>query len=348
MRNSNINRRRFLQATAAGLAGSTILGSQSALAESKQVIMATWGGDYSRLLTELVSPLVDSDAGVSVVHDTGSTSARRTKVIAQAKRPQNAIDLISFSETDMFLMGQKGYLAEVNVENVPNFANVLPQFQQKYSIPHIYSALVIVYNPDLVPEPTSYKDLWSEPFHGKVGLANALYRNAIRAATYAHGGNDDDYGPGYEALLELKEQGVKVLPSNEAIANALKSGEIGATLMWRARAVQWKNAGLPVKSAVPSEGAMPVVFEAAATQNSANPAEAAAVLNAMLDPVAQAAFAQEMGYIPTVSNAELPAEVAAEIGFTDAERNNFLPPHHETVIAKTPEMLEWWNQTFKA
>lgn len=348
MREFQTNRRRFMQLTAAGLAGGTVLGSRPALAESKQVIMATWGGDYSRLLTELVAPVADREAGISIMHDTGSTSARRTKVIAQAKRPRNAIDVISFAETDMFLMGQKGYLAEVTADSVPNSANVLPQFRQSYSIPHIYSALVIIYNPDLVPEPSGYKDLWSEPFHGKVGLANALYRNAIRAAAFAHSGNDDNFDPGYKALLELKKQGATVLPSNEAIANALKSGEIGATMMWRARAVQWKNAGLPVKSAVPSEGAMPVVFEAAATQNSSNPAGAAAVLNAMLDPVAQAAFAQEMGYIPTVSNAELPENVAREIGFTEAERNNFLPPNHEAVIAKTPEMLEWWNQTYKA
>ncbi len=348
MTNSDLNRRHFLQLTAAGLAGSTAFSAGAAFAENKKVIMATWGGDYSRLLTEIVAPIADKKSGVSMVFDTGGTSARRTKIIAQAKRPQNAIDVVSFSDTDMSLMGRKGFLSEISTDNVANMANVYPQFQNSYSIPHIYSALVIVYNPELVPEPTSYKDLWSEPFQGKVGFANALYREAIRAASAAFGGSDENYEPGYDALLEIKEQGVKVLPSNEAVANALKSGEIAATLMWRARAFQWKNAGLSVASAVPSEGAMPVIFEAAVTKNSTNQEEGLSVLDAMLNANAQAAFAQQMGYIPTVANAKLPVEIAKEIGFTDEDRNNFLSPNHEFKIAQTPKMLEWWNQTFKA
>ena len=44
MREFQPNRRRFLQLTAAGLASSTVLGSQPALAANKQTIMATWGG----------------------------------------------------------------------------------------------------------------------------------------------------------------------------------------------------------------------------------------------------------------------------------------------------------------
>lgn len=348
MRNINtIDRRRFLKLTVAMTAGATLLPAQGALAAKHEAIMATWGGDYSRLLSEIVAPVAQQEAEVGIVFDTGSTSARRTKIIAQASRPKNAIDVVSFSDADMFLMANKRFLADITTDNVPNSANILPQFKRSYAIPHIYSGLVIVYNPDLVPAPTSYKDLWGDAYVGKVGLANALYRNAIIAAAVSHGGSVDNFEPGYDALLELKKQDVKILPSNEAVANALKSEEIGVTLMWRARAFQWKKQGLSLAFAVPSEGAMPVVFEAAITKNAGHPEAAAKVLNAMLDPSAQLSFAREMGYMPTVSDAVVPAEVASEIGFTDAERENFLEPDYAYTVAETPKMLEWWNQTFK-
>ncbi len=342
-----LDRRQFIKLGAAMAAGGTLISGQEALAARHRAIMATWGGDYSRLLSEIVAPVAQREADVEIVYDTGSTSARRTKVIAQAPRPRNSIDVVSFSDADMFLMSSKGFLEDISTENVPNSANILPRFKQAYAIPHIYSALVIVYNPDLVPVPASYRDLWKDVYAGKVGLANALYRNVILAAAVSHGGSVDNFEPGYDALLELKGQGVKVLPSNEAVANALNSGEIGVTLMWRARAFQWKNQGLPVAFAVPSEGAMPVVFEAAITRNASHPDAAAAVLNAMLDPSAQVSFAREMGYIPTVSNATLPEQIGREIGFTDAERGNFLKTNYEYTAAETPRMLEWWNQTFK-
>src|SRR5699024_3744689 len=144
-----------------------------------------------------------------------------------------------------------------------------------------------------------------------------------------------------------KRSGVPVYPSNEAIANAFKSGEITATLMWRARAFQWQKAGLPVASTVPSEGALPVIFEAGMSRHTKNAEAAATVLNQMLDPKAQIEFAKGMGYVPTVSNADLPEDMRETIGFTDAERENFVETDYDYATGHLSDMLTWWNREFK-
>jgi putative spermidine/putrescine transport system substrate-binding protein len=54
--------------------------------------------------------------------------------------------------------------------------------------------------------------------------------------------------------MEAKKAGVRVYPTNEAFAQALKNEEIGIGIMWKARVVQWQNAGISVQSAAPSEG----------------------------------------------------------------------------------------------
>lgn len=342
----NIGRRAFVKGAAALTAGAALTPSLPAWA-SKEIVMATWGGDYSRLLGEIVQPISMSKDGVSVVFDTGNTTARKTKVLAQAARPVNSIDVVCFGESDMHQVYEKDCLAPLTAADVPLLSTIFPQFETGYSIPHIYSGLVIVYNKETVAAPKSYKDLWSSDYNGKIGLADILYNQAIIAAALAHGGSNENFEPAYASLLELKKSGVKILPSNEAVANAFKSGEIDVSLMWRARAYQWQQMGLPLAFAVPSEGALPVVFEAAMTKNAANPDAAKAFLNAMLDPEAQVGFAAKMGYVPTVKGAELPADLKEVISFTDAERENFFKINYTYWAEQSPTMLSWWNQTFK-
>ncbi len=65
-------------------------------------------------------------------------------------------------------------------------------------------------------------------------MVDVLYEQIFMAATLAAGGTLSDFEPGKKRLLELKKLGVRVLPSNEAMAQALQSGEVWITPMWRA------------------------------------------------------------------------------------------------------------------
>ena len=105
------------------------------------------------------------------------------------------------------------------------------------------------------------------------------------------------------ALMEMRSLDVKIYPSNEALAAALKCEEVWLTLMWLARGFMWKKAGIPVEHAVPAEGATSICFEMAVPKNARNRDGGMAYLNAMLDPRAQTAFADRMGYAPTVNDA---------------------------------------------
>ena len=53
------------------------------------------------------------------------------------------------------------------------------------------------------------------------------------------------------------------------------------------------------------DGAIPILFEAGVPKNSRSKEGAFKYLNAMLQPPAQQAFAEKMGYLPTVENAPL-------------------------------------------
>ena len=149
-------------------------------------------------------------------------------------------------------MWKNGALEEVDEGKVPNLRNVLPELKTKYSAPHICTGRAILYNPKLVrTPPASYADLWAPENAGKVGVIDIEYQTTIESAALVNGGSLGDYEPGKAKLLGLKSAGAKIYPANEAMAQALKTEEVGLCSMWRARGVQWREAGIPVEIAYP-------------------------------------------------------------------------------------------------
>lgn len=348
MTNFNLTRRSFL--IGASIAGSTLALPGLAKAQSGgRVIVGTWGGDYNRLLKEKVAPIVAKN-GYRLVTDTGSATARKTKMITAAQIGGGVMDVACLSDSDMYHMNTQKVLRKISDLNIPNYENVFAQFKTDYSIPHIYSGLVIVYDKSQVSKaPTSIADLWRDEYKGAVGFSDILFNYMLMAGAMAQGGDANDFDLGKKALLDLKKAGNgRVFPSNEAIANAFEAKEIKATLMWKARAFQWQKAGLDVAAVAPTEGAIPVAFTAAATSFATNPDGAADVLNVMLDPDMQLEFANAMGYLPTVSNAHISDEMRQTLGFTDAERDAFVAPDFEYIARQLQDTITWWNQTFKA
>ena len=87
-----------------------------------------------------------------------------------------------------------------------------------------------------------------------MGIIDIQYQYVMAAAALAAGGKVTDFEPGKALLLEAKKAGVRIYPTNEAFAQALKNEEIGVGIMWKARVVQWQNAGISVQSVAPAEG----------------------------------------------------------------------------------------------
>ncbi len=96
--------------------------------------------------------------------------------------------------------------------------------------------------------------------------------------------------------------------------------------MWKARTVQWQNAGIPVKSTWPKEGAIAYVSGFVIPKNAPHLEGAYAYLNAMLEPEAQLNFAKDMGYNPTVTNADVPGDLNERIGFKPEEVDQLVQP----------------------
>ena len=343
-----VGRRSFL-AGAAATAGLAALPGRASAAACSQVVVGTWGGDYQRLLTANVEKPILDPKKIETLHDVGTSTVRKTKLIAAKSSRRGAMDVICLSDVDTFELNELGILAPIDAAKVPSVANVLKPLVRPFAIAHIYSAKVVVYNPTKIrAAPQSFADLWDPKYKGRVGLMDGHYVQNIESAALINGGSMSNYEPGKAQLMELKKLvEPKVYPSNEALAAALKSEEIWITLMFKARGFMWKKAGIPVECATPKEGATPYISDMAISKNAENPDCAWSYMEAMLQPAAQVGFADQMGYLPTVTNARLPADLQKEIGFTEAEIASFRLPDYGYLAKNSAPLLEWWNKSFK-
>jgi putative spermidine/putrescine transport system substrate-binding protein len=163
-----------------------------------------------------------------------------------------------------------------------------------------------------------------------------------------NGGNLKNYEPGKAKLLELKKMGVKIVPTNEAMAAALKTEEIWMCIMWKARGVQWQNAGVPVKIVSPKEGLVLYVSEMGIPKNAPDKDAAYAYLDALLDPRPQQGFIDDMGYNPTIDNLKATGEMAQRIGFSPAEEKTMMVQDYEYLAKNDSQLKEWWDKEFKS
>ena len=70
-------------------------------------------------------------------------------------------------------------------------------------------------------------------------------------------------------------------------------------------------------------------------------------MNAMLEKSAQEAFAVDMGYNPTVTNATVAPDLQKRIGFTPEEQKRLVDLDYGYIAKNDAAMKEWWDKVFK-
>jgi putative spermidine/putrescine transport system substrate-binding protein len=330
-------------------AGAATLAMPAIARAAEQVVVTTWGGDYGNLLEQNVEKPFLVPKGITVVHDYNDQNTRKTKLTTERMLKHGSYDVVHLSDTDMYKMSLLNVLSPVTEKEVPNLAKVVPALKKPYSIPHIFSAQVILYNEQKVTtKPKGFADLLNPAYKGKIGMPNDNYPVVTMGMAILGGGSMSNWEPAKKMLMEFKKLNPIVYPSQETLAQGLKSGEVWLAPDWLARGFMWNKSSIPVAHAIPEEGAIPVVFEAAVPKNARNPKGGFAYLNAMLEAKAQLGFSEKMGYGPTVEDATLPGTLGEAIGFTPEQEKKFRTPDFAYQAAHDSEILKFWNESFKA
>ena len=346
---ASFDRRDILKgAGAAALA--TAAGMPAFAQAGGRVVVGTWGGDYARLLTKNIEDPILKPKGIEVVQDQAGDAPRRAKMVAERRLPRGTVDIQGLSAANMYEMNEAGVLEQIDYSKLPNAKNLLPTMKYPYGMGHIYSGNVVIYNPKIIsPAPKGFKD-WLDPKWGsKIGFIDIQYQSIFIAASMAatDGKDMNDIEKAKEVLLAVKKAGARVYPTNEAFAQAMKNEEVGISAIWKARVVQWQNAGIPCEAVSPIEGIPTYVSGFVIQKNAPNKDNAYAYMDAMLAKAPQEAFAVDMGYNGTVTGLNVDPAPHKRIGFTPEEEKTLKDLDYAFLAKNDAAMKEWWDKVFK-
>lgn len=334
---------------AAGLALASALPVARALAQPRELVVANWGGDWNeRTMRFLETPFADRH-GLRIVRSLTLEPERKARLLAERALPRGSIDVAHFSAADAYELNAQDVLEPLDLSRIPNHVHLRGKLGTPYFLPWVFGAVTLAYNPKyLAQPPTAFADLFDPRYAGRLGVLDQSFYNWIYIATLAAGGRLDKVEPGLARLAEIKRSmKPRLYPTHQQLAAAFASEEIWISANYSARIAQWSRDGVPVRSAYPKEGAVTIVFGATIPRRARNKELAYAYLDAMLDPRSLGAYAAASMYAPATGNAQLPAELRAEIDFSAAQQAAMNNPDYGYQARQLTHWQEWWNKEFK-
>lgn len=344
-----MKRRDFVGAGLA-VAGAGMLGVRTAHAQSKQIVVMNWGGDWNtRTVKHIEAPLLESK-GWTIVRELGEQPPRLTKVIAEKRLPRGTVDIVHLGESEAYTLHVNEALETLDYSKIPNAATMVPSMKRPYFVPWLYSAWELVYNPEKIKDPiTAYADMWNPKYAGKIGVMDSNYGNAMQTASIVASGKMDDFEGAKKMLLEWKKAvQPKVYPSHQQAQAAMKSDEIWLMANYRARGLQWAKDGTKCATAYPKEGGIYQVFGAVMPRRVINKEGAYAYLNALLDPTAMVGLCADNFYTPPITAVNLSGEVGKKIAYSDAQKATLKYGNQEYWAKNITSWLDWWKKNFLA
>jgi putative spermidine/putrescine transport system substrate-binding protein len=335
------------------LQGGALLASQLAPPASAQaggLTVSNWGGDWNDRIVRVFEKPFSERTGVGIAHELAQVPERKTKLLAERRLPRGTIDIAHMTDADAFEMQIQDVLEELDLTQLPNYQHIYPELQSRYFVPWVYGGVVLLYNPDKIPEPpTSFAALWDKRYAGHVGVIDQIFFNYVYAASLINGGSMTNVEPGFAKLAEMKSSvEPRIYPSHQQLAAAFAAEEIWISANYTARVLQWQADGLPVRMAQPGEGAIAVTFGAVMPKRARNKPAAYAYLNSLLAPKVAGDFAEVSFYAPSIDNADMSPATRKVVEFTEEQRRKLNFVNNDYAARNASAWLDRWNKEFKS
>ncbi|GGB40760.1 extracellular solute-binding protein [Virgibacillus dakarensis] len=307
-----------------------------------------WGG-YG---DEAIIKDFEEKYGVKVIYDTFSSNQEMLTKLNKANVPY---DIVVPTDYIVERMIKQGLLAELDMDNIPNFKNIEEKFQKpeydpgtdgkKYSVPYMYGTEGIAYNETKVEKPTSYEDLWNPKYKGHVTIQNDSRESltmALQKLGYdANKPNEKNLKEAKQALIDLNPNILKY--SSEPDAD-LVNGTAWISHTYNDSAARAYKENPNIKFVMPEEGGTIWVDNLVIPKTSKQKYTAEVFINFVLSAKVSAKLSEN-------TPSSNPNEAAKELMSGELKNNpNSYPSIPESAVYYKdlkPEQLQMMNRTWQ-
>ncbi len=316
------------------------------------VTIVDWGytGDIQTGVfgENMAKPFMESHPGVTIELLGGISE----DAIAQIKAAQGAspIDTMLLGEPRYLQAQREGWILPITGEDIPNVAEIYPNIQEHCApaaVAWSVELIGLVYNPDLVPKPESWEDLWKPEYEGMVGMA-APSSNAgflfLMMLGKLFGSGEDDLDTIWAKLDELAPFVVANNP--ETLSQLLENEEIGVAINWNTEAAVSLGKGFNVEFTMPEPGGIAQVGCYGVLKDTANPDLAKEYVNTALGLEFQQAMSEPPWFFAPVNKNVVLSEESAKILPSAEQYPNLITINFEVALPLREDLTDQFIQKY--
>jgi putative spermidine/putrescine transport system substrate-binding protein len=331
-------------ALGAGLALPAIWGTEATaqIRRGDELTVGVWGGMQERIVREFCVTPLEQRHGVRINLVLGGTPERRARAYAERGRP--SFDLIYLNIFESRQAVRDG-VTQAPSADVPNFQHLYPVARQGgYGV--AFNPVTVVYDQRAVAAPmTSWRDFWREDLRGKViwpTYPGAQGTAALLMAAKLFGGSENNIDPAFANIARLRP--FAAIQGSQDQLFTMFDQRVGAASVefgsFTRIYAESRNPNIVI--ADPTEGQAIAMNVACITTGTRAQALAQEFVNLHIGPDCQRAYAERMYYSPTISNLQLPAELAAKLIMGEAAVRSLVDFDWDVVISNQSR----WTQRF--
>lgn len=306
----------------AGLAAPTAF-SRTTIAQinrGDELTIGIWGGAQERITRQFCARPLEERHGVKINFVLGGTPERRAKAYAERGRPSFDIVYLNIFESRQAV---RDGVTQAPTDAVPNAANLFPTAKiGGYGV--AFNPVTIVYDKRKVRSPmTSWKDFWRDDLRGQViwpTYPGAQGTAALLMAAKIHGGSEADIEPAFRQIAGLKPFAA-IQGSQDQLYTMFDQGIGAASVEFGSFTRAYAETRNPnIEIADPVEGQAIAANYACITVGTRAQKLAEEWINLHLSPECQLEYAKAIYYSPTVTNVQVPPDLAPKLLLGDQIR----------------------------
>lgn len=307
----SMNRRHFGMLLAGAAASASL--PRLALASGETAVAATFPGNWEDGYRTVLTPLV-KEAGFDLTVAPAMAQDQLAKVMASPASPP--YDTLLMSPGQMAVAVENDIIQKIDPSRLKNWGMLDPAFQGEYGPTVTVEVNGIAYNPDLVPRPKGYRDLFENPaYKGLVSWTGFASNTAVMAYTQLakiFGNGPEDMDAVFELFRQHPEQLKGVVDSTNHQMTLFQQGEIAVFMCSTGNVSRLKALGASAEFVQPETGSPAAPVNIHLTKGAKNVDAAYAYMDAAISKAAQDKLKMPpTAMFPTNREVELTPEIAA-------------------------------------
>ena len=344
------SRRQLLQASLA--LGAMQLFPGMTQAQAKRLVFATFTGSWEEAHKAVLVPAFKKATNnAEIILDPMLSVDQIAKVSAAKNNPP--IDVMLHDPGPALTAISLGLVQEYPVATSVNFKDLIPEAQEGMGPAIFFQVVGLTYNPEKIKKPpTSWQDLWSAEYKGRVGITNlnsTLGTGFLVEIAKMNGGSEANIEPGFKALNDLKPNLAAVAANPGALATLFQQGQVDIS-PGNFNAIQiLKARGVPVEFVIPKEGAIAFKTTIHIVKNTPNKELAVALIEAAMTPEVQTKLMQSPYLVvPTNSKVMMSGEISKVLAKDQEEmKKRFVFQDWKKINEQRAQWIERFNRDVK-